>query len=115
MKLEPDSRPGQVIAVQRRRNLVRLPEPHGFIRGFVPNSNRLPTALVQAHRLAVRQVSGVHLPRPIRQLAQFGQPLDHRTRRRRQPGANLGCVGSALSSAMAREEEHCSEYEKQCG
>ena len=70
VELKPDSRPRQVVAPQGLRHLKRLTKPHRIVGSLAPLGYRLPSALVQAHGLSVRQIPGMHLPGPVGQLVQ---------------------------------------------
>lgn len=84
VELEPDARAGQVVAVQCVGDLKCLPEPDGVSRRQSAHSHVQPNAVVQDHRLAVGQVSVVHLPRASGQLCQAQQPPHNCARLSRQ-------------------------------
>ncbi len=102
VELEPDARARQVISVQRLRHLISLAKPHCLIGRLAPRRDDLPAALIQANRLAVRQVAGMELPNPVRQFVQTAEPFDHSAGLRRQAGSNLGGAASVLSRKPVR-------------
>ena len=83
-ELEPNARAGQIVAVERRRQLNRLPKPHRVGGVMRARGRILPSALVEGHSFAVRQIALVHLPRAGGQLRQAQQPFHHGARLGRQ-------------------------------
>jgi len=79
---EPDLRPGQVVAVQRLRNLDDAAKPHGTLRRMeelVPRRagrHLLPAAVVERWVFSVRHVPGVVAPRAGGKQVQAVQPPD---------------------------------------
>ena len=90
VELEPDARAGQVVAMQCLRDLKGLAKPDRIGRRLLARGNRLPSAFVQIHRFAVRQIARVHLPCAGGQFTQAGEPVNYGARCRRQIGTGLG-------------------------
>ena len=87
--------------MQRGGNLNRLAKPHRVVGRVRAHGNRLPTALIQIHRFAVRHVAGMRLPHPIGQLVQFTEPVNRLARLRLQVRGNLLGFRGALRAHAA--------------
>ena len=108
MELEPDPRPRQVVAVERRGQLNGLAKPDGA-GGIVRADGRiLPAALVEIHGFAMRQIALVHLPRASGQLRQAHQPFHHGAGLRREQRKAPVHLAAALRRGR-RGHEHRSK------
>jgi hypothetical protein len=107
VELEPDARAGQVVAVQCVRDLKCLPESDGVSRRQSAHGHVQPNAVVQVHRLAVGQVSAVHLPRASGQLYQAQQPPHHCARLSRQERRSPFSLAAGQARSEPGNGERC--------
>ena len=115
MELEPNACAGQVVAAQRLRNPKGLAKPDRIGRRLLAWGNRLPSAFVQMHRFAVRQIARVHLPCAGGQFTQAGEPVNYGARCRRQIGTGLG-TEPLLARGRPNHEQHSrsKQQDKEC-
>ena len=72
-KLEPNPRPGQIVAVQRLGNFDPAAIPDRLHRRVRFGRNRLPAGIVEFWRFPMRHIAGMKFPVTSGKLVQRGQ------------------------------------------
>ena len=107
LKLEPDVRAGQIVAMQTLRYLNPLAKPDRIFGVLAARPDSGPRGIIEVEALAMRQIAGVQSPFSIGNAIQLPETRDDLLRRSRQGLGGGDLLGRLRPRHSRKQKPNC--------